>query len=205
MILTCPECATRYFVPDESLGASGRRVRCHSCGHTWRASAEEPLDLVNPDAEEPAPPRTDFARRPEAAAELSAPELPKAFRARAEQQRRLRRAAAHGAVWAGISAAFIGLLAAGWLFRVDVVRTFPRAGAAYAAVGLKVNATGLDFEAVSARAAPDDPASVVVSGAIRNVDDAAMPIPAVRVSLLDDEGARIVSRVIRVDAGALAP
>ena len=205
MILTCPECATRYFVPDESLGASGRRVRCHGCGHTWRASAEEPLDLVNSEDGAVAAPRADFPPRPEAAAELSAPELPRAFRARAEQQRRLRRAAAHGAVWAGISAAFIGLLAAGWLFRVDVVRTFPRAGAAYAAVGLNVNPTGLEFEAVSARAAPEDPGSVVVSGAVRNVDDQAMPIPAVRVSLLDHEGARIVSSVVRLDEDALAP
>lgn len=203
MILTCPECATRYFVPDESLGPTGRRVRCHACGNTWRATAEAPLDLVA--SPEDGASTTEFARRPEEAADLSAPELPKAFRARAEQQRRLRRAAAHGAVWAGIGAAFIGLIAAGWLFRVDIVRTYPRAAAAYAAVGAPVNATGLEFEAVSARAAPNDPGSVLVSGALRNVLDETTPIPTVRVSLIGADGGRIASRVMRVEPGSLEP
>ncbi len=205
MILTCPECATRYFVPDESLGPAGRRVRCHACGHTWRAAAETPLDLVPPAAETSDAALAEFARRPEAAADLSAPELPRAFRARAEQQRRLRRAAAHGAVWAGIGAAFVGLVAAGWLMRVDIVRTFPRAAAAYAAIGAPVNATGLEFEAVSARAAPNDPGSVLVAGAVRNVDRRAAAIPAVRVSLLNERGGRVASRVIAVQPDTLAP
>src|SRR5690606_3253980 len=149
MILTCPSCATSYFTPDEAIGAGGRTVRCQNCKHTWRATLEEPLELsVSPPGLEPAA----FSRReepevPESLAETPAPELPRAFRARAEQQRRLRRAAAHGVVWAGIASGFAALLAAAWLFRVEVVETMPRAAAAYAAVGLTVNPTGLEFEA----------------------------------------------------------
>lgn len=206
MILTCPSCATSYFTPDEAIGPGGRTVRCKSCRHTWRATLDEPLELsVSSTPGEP----VSFGHReepePESLAETPAPELPKAFRARAEQQRRLRRAAAHGVVWAGIASGFAALLASAWLFRVEVVEMAPRAAAAYAAVGLTVNPTGLDFEAVSAKPLPNDPGKVIVSGALRNVRDNERIAPPVRVALLDAHGAEIGHAVIRIDAAPVLP
>jgi predicted Zn finger-like uncharacterized protein len=206
MILTCPSCATSYFTPDEAIGPGGRTVRCKSCKHTWRATLDEPLELSQ--SSTPGEP-VSFGHRepaePETLAETPAPELPKAFRARAEQQRRLRRAATHGVVWAGIASGFAALLASAWLFRVEVVEMAPRTAAAYAAVGLTVNPTGLDFEAVSARPLPNDPGKVLVSGALRNVRDDERIAPPVRVALLDAEGAEIGHAVVRIDAAPVLP
>lgn len=204
MILTCPECATSYSVPDEALGAKGRRVRCQSCGHQWMATPDEPLVLSAEPASAPAP-EPEPAPVPESLAATPAPELPKAFRARAEQQRRIRRAAAHGAMWAGLASVFVAILGAAWLFRVNVVEVFPRAAAAYAAVGAPVNPVGLDFEALSARPSLRDPSKVLVSGALRNVRDREVTAPPVRVALLDSHGAEIGHAIVRIDAAPVLP
>jgi len=209
MILTCPSCATSYFAPDDAIGPGGRTVRCKACSHTWKASAEEPLELnmLPPSAAKAVESETPIRREPttETLAETPAPELPRAFRARAEQQRRLRRAATHGVIWAGIASGFAVLLGAAWLFRVDVVEMAPRAASAYAAVGMEVNATGLEFESITARPSPNDPGVVVVSGALRNVRDDERVAPAIRVALLDARGAEIGHRLVHIDAAPVLP
>ncbi|NBB52438.1 hypothetical protein GVN24_29580 [Rhizobium sp. CRIBSB] len=209
MILTCPSCATSYFTPDGAIGPAGRTVRCQSCSNTWRAMPDEPLELTVATEPSVAEPRS-FGRReeapePESLAETPAAELPGAFRARAEQQRRMRRAATHGAAWAGLASVFVALLGAAWLFRVEVVEMAPRTAAAYAFIGQPVNPTGLEFEAVSARAHPLDPGKVIVSGALRNVRDREVTAPPVRVALLDAHGAEIGHALVRIDAAPVLP
>ncbi len=60
----------------------------------------------------------------------------------------MREAATTGVVWAGMAAAMAAVLAVALVFRVDAVKLWPSAAGAYAAVGLKVNRLGLDFEGV---------------------------------------------------------
>lgn len=204
MILTCPDCATRYFVEDSKLGPDGRTVRCASCGTSWHAQADEPLELVN-SPEEGAVARGASGARADEPATVAAPELPKAFRAKVQQQRKVREAAAAGVVWAGMVSGLMALLVAAYVFRVDVVKLYPRAAGAYAFAGVPVNPTGLEFEKVKAEPAPNGLMAITVSGQIRNVEDEPSAPPPIRVALLDKNGRRTATKLVHVSSAPIAP
>lgn len=206
MILTCPACATSYFVPDEAIGPNGRRVRCRSCGNDWRATLEdEPLEL-SPDAA----PVTEIMSAiedatpdaPATLAETPAPELPRAFRAQAERKRRVRRAATMGAVWAAVAIAVLTLVGAAFVFRLQIAQAVPRAAGVYKMLGAPVNLAGLEFEAFGMRLLPHDPSQIVISGAVRNIRDNEVVAPPIRVALLDEKGREIGHRITHVKGGA---
>ena len=50
MIITCPECATRYDLEDERFQPHGRSVRCTACGESWFVPAPEPVDAFSSEA-----------------------------------------------------------------------------------------------------------------------------------------------------------
>ncbi len=193
MILTCPDCATRYFVDETKLGPQGRKVRCASCGASWRAETQvETLDLTP--AVAASPPETAMAT-PVRPAEA----LPKSFRAQAEARRRTRQAVAAGVVWAGLAASFVVLMLAAVVFRIQVVRVWPRTAGAYAAVRLPVNPLGLSPEAIQASPGlQGGRAMLFVKGLERNVEASPRPTAALRVSLYDKGGARLASQVAPV-------
>ena len=200
MILTCPNCATRYFVDETKLGPDGRKVRCAGCGAAWRAEAEPPpLDLTPTASPYADPPPVDAPVRPAEA-------LPRSFRAQQEARRRTRKAVAAGVVWAGLAAAFVVLMLAAVVFRVQVVQVWPRTAGAYAAVRLPVNPLGLSPEAVQATPGlQGGRAMLFVKGAERNVETAPRAPAALRVSLYDKGGARLASQVVRIAGAALKP
>lgn len=69
MLLVCPECRTRYVVPDSAIGANGRQVRCANCRHSWfQAGEAPPPEPVAPEPAPPVPPAPAIVAPPVAAA-----------------------------------------------------------------------------------------------------------------------------------------
>lgn len=209
MILTCPDCATRYFVPDDKVGPAGRTVKCSSCGTRWTAQAEPELELfVDPIsggiAREPGAPVAAAAEAP--VSDLPGEELPKVFRQKATTERRVREAATAGVVWAGMAVALIALVSVGVVFRGKVVDIWPSSAAAYAGVGLPVNRIGLEIdEDVRAEAAlQDGHAALAVSGVIRNIEDHPVTAPPLRIVLVNKTG-KVVAVKLASPADPIIP
>lgn len=207
MILTCPECATSYFVDDSKIPADGRTVKCASCGARWTAYAE-PADLELAVSEE----EGAVAREPEPAViqeaeptELSGEELPRRFRAKAETERKVREAAATGVIWAGMAGALVVLVAVALVFRVNVVRIWPQAASAYAGIGMPVNSLGLVIEGAEWQPSlQDGHPAMSISGSIRNIENHAVTSPALKISLLDAKNKPISTKIAR-PADAVVP
>lgn len=197
MILTCPDCASSYFVDDKVMTAP-RAVRCTACGKRW--TADPTLDLVSSPEEgaiavEPSKPVPVAAPEP-ALAELPGDELPKVYRARADAERRLREAAGTGIIWAGMSAALAVVVAAAVVFRVDLVRIWPHTAGAFASVGLPVNHVGLVIEGLRAEPSlQDGRAALTISGVLRNIQDHPVEAPPLRISLLNPAGKRVAGKI----------
>jgi predicted Zn finger-like uncharacterized protein len=197
MILTCPDCASRYVVDDARIGPNGRTVRCASCGVAWRAEREtveapQPLDLSQTVAPEP----------PE---DRPAP-LPKRLRAEAQEKLKSRQAVAAGVAWAALGAGFVAVMLGAVLFRVDVVRLWPQTASAYAFAKMPVNPTGLALETVQGQ--PNligGHAALSITGVERNVETGVRLSMPLRVVLYDKAGKRLISAVAAPPVRPIAP
>jgi predicted Zn finger-like uncharacterized protein len=173
MILTCPQCSTRYHVDATSLGTPGRTVRCASCGTRWRA--KPPADT--PRVIELAP--------------LASATTPRMWPVTAAEPLRGRGSASLVAWLLGVL--LILVVACAVIGRNEIVAGFPASAAIYQKLGLPVTLQlGLQFEDVVSRRIEEGGISVlVVEGAIVNVTGQDRNVPPVRVTLLDASGRRL--------------
>jgi predicted Zn finger-like uncharacterized protein len=188
MILTCPQCATRYQVDANKFPASGRNVRCAKCGHLWHQLGPAP----EPDAEYIVREAEQSPMSEAASAAAHAPMRPLrpvAEEADSEATRgsALRRAALVGG-WLLLATL---VLAIGWAavaLRDNVVIWLPQSASFYSAVGLPVSPQGMDFTGIAYQKQIEDGQSVLaVTGNITNRSAHELTVPPVRVALFDSD------------------
>jgi predicted Zn finger-like uncharacterized protein len=197
MILTCPNCDTRYSVDGAKFPAQGRTVRCAKCGHSWHQAAEapEPEDA-------PAVPQTPASQTPEPEPALpqDGAAQPEPFAANPSGTRAFAPAAvapeprqplgpklAVIAGWAGLIAVVLLIAVSAVRYRQDIAVIWPQSAGVYSSLGMPVNASGIDFRQVDYRRETEDGQVVlVVSGQIVNLGRRELPVPQnVRVTLSD--------------------
>jgi predicted Zn finger-like uncharacterized protein len=201
MILTCPQCATRYQADGSKFPAAGRSVRCAKCGHVWHQIG--PAPEPDPEAEifvqepEPPPPTPSepvgIAAQPRVAAfapvAVPAPAASEADDRPAPRAARpwLGRAAVVGG-WIVLVALILVIGFAAVSFRDSVATWLPQTSSFYAAAGLPVNPRGIDFTDVSYVSQAEDGQQVLaVTGKIINRSNHELTVPLVRVALFDME------------------
>jgi len=184
MIITCPQCETRYTADAASFPASGRKVRCSKCGHVWHQAAREPERVLAP---EPPAGTAAFGEsitpvpafmRPGSVAEPPRPQTPQ--RSWAERLGLI-------AGWTGLAAMLVLI---GWMslrFRQQIEALWPQSSALYATFGVKVNSGGIEINDVTYRHETENGRPVLeVTGKLVNVSSHELAVPRVRVTLTDD-------------------
>jgi predicted Zn finger-like uncharacterized protein len=219
MIVTCPNCATRYLVDDATLGdVARRRVRCASCGNLWTYSTEAEAihaaavaeltaeaatatsapggpPVAEPGRAEPriqSPAYSGGRAGPTAQGRPSvAVELPAAAR-----RRGLR------AVGLGLIVLVAALVFGAILARDKIIATWPAAAPVYAALHLSEQpGAGLEVTVTPTRTTQ----SLVIDGNIVNGSATARRVPRLRVTLRDGNKNDLESKVIDPPVDRLAP
>ncbi len=189
MILTCPNCDTRYSVDGAKFPAAGRTVRCAKCGHSWHQAAEAPEPEQDPLAEAAIPQPTPEPE-PVSPYPVNNPSSIRAYApatAVAEPRAPLGPKLAVVAGWIGLIVVVLLIAVSAVRYRQDIAVIWPQSTGVYSSLGLKVNASGIDFRQVDYRRESEDGQIVLaVSGVIVNTGARELPVPqTVRVTLSD--------------------
>lgn len=222
MIITCPSCATRYEIPADLIGPSGRMVRCTSCGHRWFVAHDgsngTPVDEVavsdagSGDPGDGAEPYAQSGDHELSASDEIADGLPPLDRAPGIGPRagagRPAGAGRSTAATIGWLAVLLILLALSGLVlgRNELVALAPQVAPIYQRLGLPVTqAIGLELTGiVSERLAGDDGEMIRITGTVRNVAGIEREVPPLRIALLDADRQEVLVELVEVPQAELA-
>lgn len=216
MILTCPQCATRYFLSAQTLGPEGRRVKCTSCKEVW-FQIPDPDEVINPADIDMVGPEVED--EDEGRSKIRIEEIPNSVKPKPEDHaapesgmlpEEMRRMAGGYGVGAAVFAFILVLLLS---MHQPIVRAWPESVAFYNMFGMKTElpGTGLVFDQVAARALPTPQGEEVsLKGSVINLTRESKNIPMIQADLRDDKGAILDSWIVAltqamVDAEATLP
>ncbi len=192
MILTCEKCTTSYSVSDDAIGAEGRKVKCIGCGHVWVQMASDgdaPAEDAKPDK-------------------------------RAAKKTKDKSAIASRSAGAVTLAALLlligGLAAAIYAGRAAIVQSWPPAALMYEEFGIGLDGldlssipgvgAGLEYRNVTSEVLPDAFGNTLwVRGEVHNASEIPRPVPVLRASLADAEGAALESWTFSLEVEMLQP
>lgn len=202
MILTCPQCATRYQADAAKFRPAGRNVRCAKCAHLWHQDPppdeSDPIaELVAPEPEEqrpepaPPPPPPPVMRTAPPRAEAFAPSPVIAREAAAAEPRAKSRWPRRAGIVLGWAALIAVVLALGWsalAFRQQIATIWPQSASVYAALGMKAQTSGLDIQNyATTRVNEAGQPVLVVTGTVANTGMHELPMPEIRAALTDED------------------
>lgn len=213
MILTCPECATRYLTKDGSIGPNGRTVRCTKCETTWFVSSDlDELALKDNQVETitaasaatiPAV-ETHKIDKKEPVVTKSEPGAHVDIRDRADNMRRKRRLRTVALIW--LIPLLILFSAAGltYKFRQDIVSQWPKTATLYKQLGINVSISGLEIEdPITRHTLIENKTVLVVNGAVRNISTKPQDVPLIKFSLHGETGDELTSWFVETDVESL--
>ncbi|PHS38475.1 MAG: hypothetical protein COA91_08095 [Robiginitomaculum sp.] len=234
MILTCPECATRFQIADDAVGSNGRTVRCSQCSTTWFVAAEPDALALNEaekyEVQKQEDLREEIIRKPvsDMSGEIPALDadshhedglLPSfepdetlqvgahaTIRDQAERKKVRRRLLDVGMIWI-VTLVILALFAlAAYLFRAKIVAQFPGAAPVYRAIGLEANSSGLEIYGLETREGNTDGVEVlIVTGKIKNFDTKPRNVEMIRLNFKNTAGEVLASWVVEPPKSVLKP
>jgi predicted Zn finger-like uncharacterized protein len=217
MIVTCPDCSTRFEVSPVALGPRGRKVRCVRCAAVWHQ--EPPQDRIVPipafAAPEPPPmpePLPNFMMGSSVvlAADRASDEIDFVFVKRPPPPKPVKppRDTVKMVAWIAVAAAILLIVAVGILGRSSIVARWPALNDAYAAIGLPAEAlgAGLELRGINSALVPaNGKLSLVVAGEVANVSDIPRAVPPLTIRLRDGSNKILTSWRIAPRPGKLPP
>jgi predicted Zn finger-like uncharacterized protein len=205
MILTCPDCATRYQTDASHFIPDGRKVRCAKCGHVWFQAAPEPeagVEEAHVAAEPEAEPEPVAPKREAYAPSPRVEPIAQRF---AERPRLFERLGI-GLGWALLAAVVLGVGWSGLYYRQAIADLWPQSSSLYSAMGMRVNTRGIEFHDKTAHFETDgDQDVLVITGHLLNTTSRELSVPAIRVSLMDATRRELYHWNFSPDVTTLAP